>query len=419
MGGGDVCTASRLTLDDGTSLFTKTWPSGDAAGAASSPPRRPGWRWLREAGAVPIPEVLVALPEMLAMEWIDAGPPPPGGRRALRPRPGRAAPRRRGRASAPPWPGFIGPLPLDNTPSAGPVGRLVRRAPAAPVPARSRPTAARCPRADVAAVEQIINTIDAVRRRASRPPASTATCGRATCCGRADGRAWLVDPAAHGGHRETDLAQLALFGGAPHLDDDPGRVPEVWPLADGWRDAGAAAPAAPAAGAHGGLRRRLPGGGAGRPRPVADHARTLGTDPPPGPPGRLAPRPAWPPIRPAAAPRWAPTRLPIRPAAAPSRPVPGPRSRLSPLGRRCAQPARPRPPVRPGDSPLGPRSARATRPRSARRLASPEGPALAGRELRFGSALNSAARRSARSPDLSEKRQALTDLVRARVRSSP
>ncbi|PPF55028.1 fructosamine kinase [Rathayibacter sp. AY1D2] len=32
----------------------------------------------------------------------------------------------------------------------------------------------------------------------------------------ADG-AVLIDPAAHGGHRETDLAMLALFG-APHLD---------------------------------------------------------------------------------------------------------------------------------------------------------------------------------------------------------
>ena len=31
------------------------------------------------------------------------------------------------------------------------------------------------------------------------------------------GGAVLIDPAAHGGHRETDLAMLALFG-APHLD---------------------------------------------------------------------------------------------------------------------------------------------------------------------------------------------------------
>ena len=52
----------------------------------------------------------------------------------------------------------------------------------------------------------------------------------------ADDRAWLVDPAAHGGHRETDLAQLALFGGAPHLDRVLAAYRESWPLADGWRE---------------------------------------------------------------------------------------------------------------------------------------------------------------------------------------
>jgi fructosamine-3-kinase len=45
----------------------------------------------------------------------------------------------------------------------------------------------------------------------------------------------LIDPAAHGGHRETDLAQLALFG-APHLEAVVAGYEEVHPLADGWRD---------------------------------------------------------------------------------------------------------------------------------------------------------------------------------------
>jgi fructosamine-3-kinase len=44
----------------------------------------------------------------------------------------------------------------------------------------------------------------------------------------------LIDPAAHGGHRETDLAMLALFG-CPHF----GAVIEGYqgqrPLRDGWR----------------------------------------------------------------------------------------------------------------------------------------------------------------------------------------
>src|SRR5690606_11979346 len=45
----------------------------------------------------------------------------------------------------------------------------------------------------------------------------------------------LIDPAAHGGHRETDLAMLALFG-CPHLDAVLAAYDEAAPLAAGWRD---------------------------------------------------------------------------------------------------------------------------------------------------------------------------------------
>jgi fructosamine-3-kinase len=48
------------------------------------------------------------------------------------------------------------------------------------------------------------------------------------------GRAWLIDPAAQGGHRETDLAMLALFG-APYLDRIVACYQEIAPLAAGWR----------------------------------------------------------------------------------------------------------------------------------------------------------------------------------------
>jgi fructosamine-3-kinase len=47
-------------------------------------------------------------------------------------------------------------------------------------------------------------------------------------------RAWLIDPAAYGGHRETDLAMLHLFG-APHLSTIITAYQDVTPLADGWR----------------------------------------------------------------------------------------------------------------------------------------------------------------------------------------
>ena len=45
----------------------------------------------------------------------------------------------------------------------------------------------------------------------------------------------FIDPAAHGGHRETDLAMLALFG-CPHLDAVFDGYRSVRPLRAGWRD---------------------------------------------------------------------------------------------------------------------------------------------------------------------------------------
>ena len=48
----------------------------------------------------------------------------------------------------------------------------------------------------------------------------------------ADGANWLIDPAAHGGHREFDLAMMRLFGG---FGADCFEAYEAaWPLADGW-----------------------------------------------------------------------------------------------------------------------------------------------------------------------------------------
>ncbi|MGL5927999.1 MAG: fructosamine kinase family protein [Dermatophilaceae bacterium] len=45
----------------------------------------------------------------------------------------------------------------------------------------------------------------------------------------------LIDPAAHGGHREADLAMLALFG-LPHLDRVLATYDEAFPLVGGWRE---------------------------------------------------------------------------------------------------------------------------------------------------------------------------------------
>lgn len=45
----------------------------------------------------------------------------------------------------------------------------------------------------------------------------------------------LIDPAAHGGHRETDLASLALFG-TPHVETIFAAYDEAHPLTPGWRE---------------------------------------------------------------------------------------------------------------------------------------------------------------------------------------
>lgn len=45
----------------------------------------------------------------------------------------------------------------------------------------------------------------------------------------------LIDPAAHGGHRETDLAMLALFG-CPFFDAVLDGYQQQRPLREGWRD---------------------------------------------------------------------------------------------------------------------------------------------------------------------------------------
>lgn len=53
-------------------------------------------------------------------------------------------------------------------------------------------------------------------------------------CFASDGRAWLVDPSAHGGHPEEDLAMLALFGALPARL--VAAYDEVRPLAPGWEE---------------------------------------------------------------------------------------------------------------------------------------------------------------------------------------
>ncbi|MEH1012691.1 fructosamine kinase family protein [Micromonospora sp. CPCC 206060] len=233
--GGSICAASRLTLDDGNSVFAKTWPeqAGTAAPDGFFAAEAAGLRWLRAAGAVPVPEVIVELPDLLALEWVEPGEPTPEAAEQF----GRdlAALHRAGApAFGADWNGFISALPQDNTPDPGPWSTWFATHRLTPYLRRSVDNGA-LTGAVVDLVERVIAGSDGYG--GEEPPARLhGDLWPGNVLWGLAGQVWLVDPAAHGGHRETDLAQLALFGGLPHLDRVLAAYQEVHPLADGWRE---------------------------------------------------------------------------------------------------------------------------------------------------------------------------------------
>jgi fructosamine-3-kinase len=234
VGGGSICQARRLTLADGESVFAKSLAEGEPVPEGFFEAEALGLRWLAEAsahGGAPVPEPLAVLPGLLALEWLDSGPP------------SLAAAQRFGRelaathaSGAPgygaPWRGYLGSLPQDNGPgSAWPRWFAERRL--SPYLRLAADRGALQP-GDVKMIEELMDNIDRYGHPDDQPSRLHGDLWPGNLLWTAD-RIWLIDPAAHGGHRETDLAQLALFGGAPNLDHILGAYDEASPLADGWR----------------------------------------------------------------------------------------------------------------------------------------------------------------------------------------
>ncbi|MFJ6683135.1 fructosamine kinase family protein [Streptomyces werraensis] len=223
---------AEAALDDGRTVVVKRAPEAEAARAEAA-----GLRWLAEAGVPPVPRVHGREGVWLVLDRVAEG------------RPDREAALRFGRelaglhaAGAPafgaPPPGgpaeaFIGLAPMRNvTGDDWPAWYAEHRV----LPYLRRAVdEGTMDAGEAAVVERVCARLPELAGPAEPPARLHGDLWSGNVLWGADGRVHVIDPAAHGGHRETDLAMLALFG-CPLLDAVVEGYQEVAPLAGGWRE---------------------------------------------------------------------------------------------------------------------------------------------------------------------------------------
>jgi fructosamine-3-kinase len=251
IGGGYINDAYRVVLSDGRAAFVKTRadavPGEYAAESA-------GLRWLAEPGALRTPNVLDVADGYLALEWVQPGGLDAAGGEEL----GRGLAATHA-AGAPRFGSFAAPAPgSESEASAGPGAASVGHAGdvgwLGSLAVSNQPTdtwaefygerrlrpLTRLARERGALGDRALTALERVCARMTElagPPEPPARLHGDLWSGNvladASGRPWLIDPSAYGGHREVDLAMLALFG-APAGTLEAYR--EAAPLADGWRE---------------------------------------------------------------------------------------------------------------------------------------------------------------------------------------
>jgi len=229
--GGDVAVAFAVDLADGRRVFVKTHrnpPPGFFTTEAT------GLAWLDDAFAVDVPRVLAVSdesPAFLALEWIERGEAGPttevdlGRRLADLHRAGALCFGREDRRTT-------GSRALPNEPTETwaefyasnrllPLARLAAEGDALPA-------------ASITRLEAVAGRLDVLGGPLEPPARLHGDLWGGNRLIGLGGRSWLIDPAAHGGHREFDLAMMDLFGGFG--DDCFAAYNEVFPLAAGWHE---------------------------------------------------------------------------------------------------------------------------------------------------------------------------------------
>lgn len=230
LAGGDVSQSYRIELADSRVVFAKTHAAPPEGGFYTT--EALGLDWLRQVGSLAVPQVLAATdiaPAILVLQWIDTGELLPGSDadlgRALAQMHAAGAPafgREDGRPT--------GSLRLPNQPCRTwaefyvtqrlePLRRLAARHQALPPEL-------------LASIDRVIDRIEILagpKEPAARLHGDLWNGNRLV---DREGRNWLIDPAAHGGHREHDLAMMRLFGGfGPEAFE---AYDDRFPLVDGW-----------------------------------------------------------------------------------------------------------------------------------------------------------------------------------------
>ncbi|MEU6356627.1 fructosamine kinase family protein [Streptomyces sp. NPDC047072] len=223
---------AEVTLDDGRTVMVKRGDAPDELRAEAA-----GLRWLAESGAVQVPSVHGHDSRRLVTDLVPRGRPHPDAAldlgRALAALHGSGAPAFGAAPPGGPTEAYIGRAPMRNVAGASwPEWYAEHRV----LPYLRRAVDdGTLSAAEAPVIERVCERLPDLAGPAEPPARLHGDLWNGNVLWGADGHAWLIDPAAHGGHRETDLAMLHLFG-CPHLDEVLRGYEQVAPLSDGWRD---------------------------------------------------------------------------------------------------------------------------------------------------------------------------------------